>query len=124
MRAVGLPPTGTGQGVEHAILPRGPFERAVDAFLADGGRITYGDLWLDVEEGADGRRPGQGERRQRRAAKRASKTAFTCPICGAKAWARASLSLACFGPKETDPHPPAPMHAPEEGAEEAEEAAN
>ncbi len=113
MRSIGLPPTGTGQGVEHAIMPRGPFERAADAFLASGGRFSYGDLWLDVEEGAGERQRGQSGAGRRRAAKAASKTAFRCPSCGLKAWARGSAQLYCGGLKETDRHPVERMLAAE-----------
>jgi hypothetical protein len=117
MRAVGLPPSGTGQKVVHAILPRGPFERAADAFLKSGGRITYGDLWLDVEEGAGARQRGQSGGARRRAAKRASKTTFRCPACGIKAWSRSSARIACIGPEGKGPHEPTLMLA-EEAAED------
>ncbi len=112
MEVVGLPTNGPGQKVEHAVAPRGPFERAADAFLAEGGGFSLGDLWTDVEEGeAAGGQHGAGRARGRRgrAAKAASKTAFRCPTCGLKVWGRASAYLDCRGHEGTGPHPPAPM---------------
>ena len=63
-------------------------------------------------------RNGRAAAAPRRAAKRASKTAFACPAYGLKAWARDSARLICIGPEGREHHKPALMLATKEAAED------
>lgn len=91
MRAVGLIPSDTGaeggretgQAVSHYIERGGAFERAcADLVSRHGFTVPYIELW---EEGAG----------RKRKAKAASKTKYTCPGCGANAWAKPKTRLVC-----------------------------
>lgn len=91
MHAVGLVPSDTGQPggketgqkVSHYIAPGGPFARACDDLLGRHGfTVAYVELW---EEGSA----------KKRKAKAASKTKYTCPGCGANAWAKPETKLIC-----------------------------
>jgi predicted SprT family Zn-dependent metalloprotease len=88
MKRIGLTPfsvgkpnggNGTGHKVTHTIDAEGPFKVACDAFLALGRPLLYHDQ-LEGREAAK---------------KRASKTKYTCPKCGANAWAKPATLLLC-----------------------------
>ena len=72
----------TGQKVSHTIEAGGRFERACTAFLATHAAILYHD------------RAGEGDAATRRK-KAASKTKYTCPVCGVNAWAKPDTHLIC-----------------------------
>jgi hypothetical protein len=88
MEEVGLMPstTGepggkrTGQRVTHYIVAGGPYASAY-ARLRQRGYVLG---WQSAPNGASGA-----------AAKRASKSKFTCPDCGLNAWAKEDAKLAC-----------------------------
>lgn len=88
MKQIGLCPSSTGepggketgQKVSHYILPGGPFDEACTELLAGGFSIDW------QSEGIDGTR----------AAKRASKTKYTCPECGQNAWAKPNARIGCL----------------------------
>jgi hypothetical protein len=91
MKEIGLHPSTTaapggketGQSCSHYIVEGGAFDRAYAEF---GGAINLlGDIWNDGDEKAA----------KTRAKKNASKTAFECPDCGLKAWAKAEAKLMC-----------------------------
>lgn len=87
MKLVGLWPSSTGepggketgQKVSHYIMDGMPFDVACAELLAGGFSI-------DWQSGGDERE---------RAAKRASKTKYTCPDCGANAWAKPGVNIVC-----------------------------
>jgi predicted SprT family Zn-dependent metalloprotease len=87
MVAVGLHPSDTGnpggkivgQRMTHYIIPEGPFAKACARLLATAPPALYADR---AEEPAAQK-------------KRASKTKYTCPGCGLKAWAKPDAPLAC-----------------------------
>ena len=91
MRGVGLVPSSTGepggketgQKVSHFIEAGGRFEQACTAYLATGAAILYHD------------RAGDAEATKTRKTKAASKTKYTCPVCGQNAWAKPEASLIC-----------------------------
>jgi SprT-like family len=70
---------GTGQKVTHRIDPGGAFKAACDALLSGGRPLLYHDQ-LESPEAKK---------------KRASKTKYTCPVCGANAWAKPQTKLTC-----------------------------
>jgi SprT-like family len=89
MRRIGLTPisvgkpnggNGTGQRVTHEIDQNGLFKRVCDLFLADGRPLLYHD---QLEDAVVAKK------------KRASKTKYTCPVCGANAWAKPAAKLTC-----------------------------
>jgi hypothetical protein len=88
MRAVGLicsdtgAPDGkeTGQGMDHYIEQGGRFDVACRELVSRGLDVRYIDLWGDAK---------------RRRAKAASKTKYTCPVCGLNAWAKPAIHLIC-----------------------------
>lgn len=91
MRDLGLIPSDTGveggketgQAVSHYIERDGAFERVCGDLLGRHGfTVPYVELW---EEGGD----------RKRKAKAASKTKYTCPGCGANAWAKPETNLVC-----------------------------
>lgn len=102
MVSVGLIPSSTGMPggkrtgtkVSHYIEVGGAFDSACTKLLATGFTID----WQTVH----------GESPERRAAKRASKTKYTCPACGANAWAKPGANLVCgdcdmhLAPEEQD----------------------
>ena len=87
MKEVGLQPTTTGrpggqeigQSVTHYILPGGAYATAYAKLQATGFQLH----WESTPEG------------EQAAAKKASKTKFTCPECGQNAWAKADALLIC-----------------------------
>jgi len=87
MREIGLHPshTGepggrqTGQHMSHYIVPGGAYDLAYTR-LAEAGFALH---WESPDLGSQ------------RAAKRASKTKYTCPVCGLNAWAKPGVSLIC-----------------------------
>jgi len=93
MREVGLVPSDTGalggketgQRVSHYIQGGGRFERSCSTYLATGTATLYHD------------RAGDQIAIKTRAKKAASKTRYTCPKCGLKAWAKPDASLICGG---------------------------
>ncbi|WP_022721618.1 SprT-like domain-containing protein [Rhodopseudomonas sp. B29] len=93
MREIGLHPSSTGepggketgQRVSHYIVDGGGYDLAYAAFEAEGGAVDLlGDRWSEDEKAA-----------KTRAKKAASKTAFECPDCGLKAWAKPDAKLMC-----------------------------
>jgi predicted SprT family Zn-dependent metalloprotease len=105
MRAVGLIPSdtgepggkGTGQSVSHYIEEGGRFALAC-AELVDvrGGTVPYIELGSEIERGT-------------REQKAASKTKYTCPVCGANAWAKPETELDCRACKQPMEAAPAKM---------------
>lgn len=87
MKDIGLQPSDTGepggketgQSVTHYILAGGAYARAYAQLQATGFQLH----WESAPEG------------QQAAAKKASKTKFTCPECGQNAWAKADTLLLC-----------------------------
>ncbi|WP_316173618.1 MULTISPECIES: SprT-like domain-containing protein [unclassified Bradyrhizobium] len=92
MKAIGLYPSNTGapggketgQQMTHYIVEGGSFDLAFAELEAQGIGALFADLWEESEE-----------TKKKRAKKAASKAAFVCPDCSAKAWAKASASLIC-----------------------------
>lgn len=88
MRSIGLIPSSTGAPggkatgtkVSHYVEVGGRFDVACRALLAEGFTIDW--------------QTGGGDP-LRRAAKRASKTKYTCPECEANAWAKPGVHLIC-----------------------------
>ena len=88
MKEIGLQPstTGepggkeTGQSVTHYIIPGGPFAQAYARLAATGFQLNWQSVAFDG-----------GERKK----KAASKTKYTCPMCGANAWAKPEAQLIC-----------------------------
>lgn len=68
----------TGQRMTHYIEPAGPFAAAAAHVISEIGEIQWSAR-------------GKGKS----AAKRASKTKYSCPSCGQNAWAKPDASLAC-----------------------------
>jgi predicted SprT family Zn-dependent metalloprotease len=91
MKAIGLQPSSTGmvggketgQRMMDYLLPDGPFTKAYAALAATGWRLN---LQSAYQSGSGSK--GSGSRD-------ASKTPFRCPGCGARAWGKSSLSIAC-----------------------------
>jgi predicted SprT family Zn-dependent metalloprotease len=87
MREIGLHPshTGllggrqTGQRMDHYIVAGGAYDMDYDR-LAHAGFVLH---WESPQHDPQ------------RAAKRASKTKYTCPACGLNAWAKPGVSLVC-----------------------------
>jgi SprT-like family len=96
MKEVGLCPstTGeaggkeTGQNVTHYIVPDGPYARAYQKLAATGFRLNWQS------------QPAEADRK--RQTKKASKTKFTCPVCGTNAWAKPGTLLICGDCYEAD----------------------
>jgi hypothetical protein len=92
MKELGLYPSSTampggretGQKVSHYIIKGGPFDLACNALLEKGFDHLYVELW---DESA--------KEKKKRAEKAKSKTAFCCPTCETKAWAKPTASLMC-----------------------------
>jgi hypothetical protein len=87
MDAVGLAPISdkgkrVGQNVTHQIVDGGPFQVSAQRLLEAGWVMPYLQTW--TEEG-----------KKASAKKRASKTKFTCPDCGANAWGKPDLVIFC-----------------------------
>lgn len=90
MKTIGLIPSATGQAggketgqrVSHYIDTDGAFTHACAALLAGGFVLPYIEIWGE----------GAATARKRKAA---SKTKYTCPDCGVKAWAKPEVSLLC-----------------------------
>jgi hypothetical protein len=95
MKEIGLQPstTGqpggkeTGQSVTHYLIPGGPFARAYAKLAATGFQLNWQSVPFDG-----------GERKK----KAASKTKYTCPTCGANAWAKPETQLICGACYEED----------------------
>jgi hypothetical protein len=92
MKEIGLYPSSTaepggketGQKVSHYIIEGGPFDVAFAKLEAIGVSELLGDRWDEGEKAA-----------KAKAKKNASKTAFQCPTCELKAWAKADARLIC-----------------------------
>jgi hypothetical protein len=92
MKEIGLHPSSTGepggketgQRVSHYIIKGGAFDVAFAELEAQGVADLFVDRWSDDEKAT-----------KAKAKKNASKTAFECPDCGLKAWAKAGASLMC-----------------------------
>ena len=95
MKEIGLQPstTGepggkeTGQSVTHYLIPGGSFTRAYAKLAATGFQLNWQSVPFDG-----------GERKK----KAASKTKYTCPTCGANAWAKPDTQLICGACYEQD----------------------
>jgi hypothetical protein len=87
MEELGLMPTDTGapggkrtgQRVTHYIIPGGPYTAAYAKLKRQGYQLGWQS------------RPNDPQAR----AKRASKTKFTCAVCGQNAWAKPDAAIAC-----------------------------
>ncbi len=107
MHEIGLIPTATGetggketgQKMSHLIEENGRFALAVQKFLAAHPAILYSD---------------RSENDTARKKKAASKTKYTCPVCGLHAWAKPDAPLVCGNCQE-------PMRAENVEGEEDEE---
>lgn len=92
MKEIGLYPSATGepggketgQRVSHYIVDGGAYDVAFADLEKAGVRDLFGDRWGDDAKAA-----------KSKAKKNASKTAFECPECGLKAWAKADAKLMC-----------------------------
>lgn len=92
MREIGLHPSSTGapggkqtgQRVSHYIIEGGAYDRAFAELEKAGVNDLFADRWSADEKAA-----------KAKAKKNASKTAFQCPVCEAKAWAKADAKLMC-----------------------------
>jgi hypothetical protein len=88
MKEIGLQPSTTGepggkesgQSVTHYIIPGGAYADAFAKLAATSFRLNWQSAWFDG-----------GESRK----KAASKTKYTCPTCGANAWAKPNTPLIC-----------------------------
>lgn len=96
MRAVGLIPSTSGepggkeigQRVSHYIEPGGRFAQVCAELVGlRGDTVPYVELGSELER----------EARERKAA---SKTKYTCPACGANAWAKPGIALDCGACKQ------------------------
>ena len=93
MREIGLHPSSTGaeggkqtgQSVSHYIIAGGGYDLAFAEFEKLGVGDLFVDRWNDADEKAA----------KARASKSASKSAFICPDCQMKAWAKPTASLMC-----------------------------
>lgn len=72
----------TGQRCSHYIEEGGPFELACQAWLDKQGSLFFGDRAGELEDAA-------------RKKKAKSKTKYSCPSCGANAWAKPKTKLLC-----------------------------
>lgn len=89
MHEIGLIPTdtgeeggkATGQRMHHLIAANGRYAQAVVHLLTDHPAILYHDRSTDQDTA--------------RKKKAASKTKYTCPVCGVNAWAKPDVSLVC-----------------------------
>lgn len=73
----------TGQKMTHYVIEGGPFDQAADELIAQGWQVRYAAPEISEDE------------RARRVQRKASKTKYTCPHCGANAWARPNAKLIC-----------------------------
>ena len=88
MREIGLIPTDTGkpegketgQSVSHLIAEDGLYARAAAKLLGEHPAILYQDRSVDDAI---------------RKKKAASKTKYTCTVCGLNAWAKPNVQLIC-----------------------------
>jgi hypothetical protein len=91
MREIGLTPSATadpgkdtGQNMTHTIDSGGPFDRACARYLHESAAVLYHD------------RAGAAQAAGKTAKKKAaSKTKYTCPVCGLNAWAKPGVILIC-----------------------------
>lgn len=72
----------TGPKVSHYIMDNGPFAQETAKLIASGFTVPYVELWNE-----------QMLAKRKRAAR--SKTKYTCPDCGANAWAKPEAKLMC-----------------------------
>ena len=88
MKEIGLQPSSTGmvggsetgQRMRDYVIPDGPFTKAYAALAVAGWRLN-----LQSAHRPGGTRGGPS-----------SKTNFTCPSCGANAWGKPELAIACI----------------------------
>jgi hypothetical protein len=86
MKEIGLHPSSTGaaggretgQQMSHYIIEDGKFARACRALLETGWHLRFADVMRDKERGGT------------------TRMKFTCPSCGANAWGRPDLCIACI----------------------------
>lgn len=91
MKAIGLQTSDTGepggnevgQRMTHYVIGGGAFQTVARQLISDGWQVRY----ASPAETDDDKR--------RRAARKASKTKYTCSHCGANAWGRPGLLIAC-----------------------------
>lgn len=97
MKTVGLHPskTGaeggkeTGDQVHHYILKGQKFERACDALLKKGFRLTW------AESGGEPLAEGEGEPEKEKPKDKSNRLKYSCPDCGQNAWGKPKLLLLC-----------------------------
>ena len=107
MREIGLIPTATGeeggkeigQRMHHLIDANGQYAQAVANLLIEHPAILYHDRSSETDKA--------------RKKKAASKTKYTCPVCGLHAWAKPDAPLICG-----DCHQPMEAEAIETKADE------
>lgn len=91
MQRIGLHPSSTGEPGGREVGQR------MQHYVVDGGRFAM--LWQELEATGFVLRWESAEpsaaRARTRDAQRASKTRYTCPQCGANAWAKPRASLLC-----------------------------
>jgi predicted SprT family Zn-dependent metalloprotease len=80
----------TGQSMTHYIIKDGPFQLACRRLIDRGFRLNWQDkvAFASVKVGPTGKA-------KTKAAKRSSKTKFTCFRCKQNAWAKQSANLLC-----------------------------
>lgn len=91
MFAIGLQTSDTGKPggapvgprMTHYVIDGGPFQQEAQRLIAQGWALRYASPTVDEEE------------KRRKAARKASKTKYTCPSCGANAWAKPGAQLHC-----------------------------
>jgi hypothetical protein len=87
MREIGLQPSSTGepggketgQSVSHYILPGGRYANAYAKLAAQGFQLHWQSIPVSAQASV----------------KKASKTKYTCPVCGQNAWAKPDALLLC-----------------------------
>jgi len=71
----------TGQGMSHYIIEGGPFDLAAEALLQTGFCLNWQSAAAMSQAG--------------KVAKERSKTKYSCPSCGQRAWAKPDSALVC-----------------------------
>lgn len=105
MLAVGLQPTNdgtpegkpTGHNMTHLIIPDGLFDRASRFLLDRGFALSWGLAKQQFEDdiASPNSGGGGGSSDGKKKARKKGKVKFSCPTCGALAWAAPSRRLIC-----------------------------
>jgi predicted SprT family Zn-dependent metalloprotease len=101
MKAIGLLPSSTGQeggaetgdGMDHYILPDGPFDRAVRVLLTRGFSIQWMETSPPAAGTQDENEAEEGDGAE--SAKSGKRVKYTCPCCRLNAWAKHDVRLLC-----------------------------